>query len=344
LKASVNYARRSHGVLRQPARTGKLPFMAGTQRIVSLISSATEILYLLGLGDRVAGVSHECDYPSDVAGKPRLTRSLVDSSASSRTIDEQVRTLAEGQSALYAIDIDALAALAPEVIITQTQCDVCAVRYEDVVAAVRDVPALNHARVLALNPRSLADVFGDILRVGEVVGEREAAVAAVESLRQRVDAVRSKTVDLPPAEIPRTACLEWIDPPMLAANWTPELVEMAGGAPGLALGERHSTYADWNAIVEYDPQVVIAMPCGFDLERSIVEAQALRRFSRWAELSAVGLGRAWAVDGNAYFNRSGPRLVDSLEILAHLLHPQRFAPPAGLAGIGCPWRRLETRI
>ena len=316
--------------------------MKTPQRIVSLISSATEILYLLGLGDRVVGVSHECDYPSDVAAKPRLTRSLVASAATSRAIDDQVRTLAGEQSALYAIDVDRLAALAPDLIITQAQCDVCAVRYEDVVTAVRDTPALHDTAVLALNPIRLDDVLQDIIRVGEAAAAQAAAREAVAKLESRIEQVRAKTRAWPPQRRPRVACLEWIDPPMLAANWTPELVKSAGGDPGeLVQANTHSTYADWKGIAEFDPRVVVIMPCGFDLERTITEAQVLPSVAGWSELSAVREGRVFAVDGNAYFNRSGPRLVDSLEILAHLFHPDLFAPP--VAEPGRVWRRLLAR-
>jgi iron complex transport system substrate-binding protein len=315
--------------------------MTPALRIVSLISSATEILYLLGLGDRVVGVSHECDYPPETALKPRLTRSLVESSASSREIDDQVRALSSSQSALYTIDAEQLTVLAPELIITQAQCDVCAVRYEDVVSAVRNSQRLGHTRILALNPRSLDDVFDDVLRIGAATDVEPAARRTLAELRHRVEAVRSKTAAIPRSEFPRAACLEWIDPPMLAANWTPELIEMAGAEPGLTLGGEHSTYANWEQIVQYDPQVVVIMPCGFDLERAIVEAQVLPRLAGWGQLSAVCNHRVFATDGNAYFNRSGPRLVDSLEVLAHLFHPERFAPP--LAEPQRAWRRLEAR-
>jgi iron complex transport system substrate-binding protein len=310
-------------------------------RIVSLISSATEILYLLGAGDRVVGVSHECDYPAEVAGKPRLTRSLVEAAAASRDIDQQVHELAASQSALYSIDVERLAALRPDLIITQAQCDVCAVRYEDVAAAVRDTPALAGTRILALNPHTIADVFDDLMQVGRAIGAEQQALAVRAVLEARVRGVREKTTTLPREARPRVACLEWIDPPMLAANWTPELVQMAGGEPGLTVPGAHSTYADWDQVVAYDPQVVVIMPCGFDLERSIVEAQVLPGMTAWNRLTAVRDRRVYAADGNAYFNRSGPRLVDSLEILAHLFHPRLFRPPqpAGQQA----WRRLDTR-
>ena len=310
-------------------------------RVASLISSATEILYLLGLGARMVGVSHECDYPPQIGGLPRLTRSLVESAASSRNIDDQVRTLAGQQSALYAIDVELLASLAPDLVITQAQCDVCAVRYEDVVSAVHSSPELSRTQVLALNPARLADVLNDIRRIGAAAGVEQRASEAIDALTARVEHVRQITSSLSPAQRPRVACLEWIDPPMLAANWTPELVAWAGGNDGLHADGRHSSYADWDAIARFDPEVIVILPCGFDVERAIVEAQVLPALPQWASLAAVRGGRVYAADGNAYFNRSGPRLVDSLEILAHLFHPELFPPP--LKDDQRAWRRLLTQ-
>jgi iron complex transport system substrate-binding protein len=315
--------------------------MKSPERIVSLISSATEILYLLGLADRVVGVSHECDYPGDVSSKPRLTRSLVESCASSLAIDEQVRSFSSNQTALYSIDVEQLTELAPDLIVTQAQCDVCAVRYEDVVSAVRTSPEISGTAILALDPRSLADVLDDITRIGRATGADGAAAQARASLEARVRSIQTKIASLPHDEICRVACLEWIDPPMLAANWMPDMIRWAGGDPGHTAAGQHSSYASWEQIVADDPQVIIVMPCGFDLERAIVEAQVLAGKPGWEQLSAVRNRRVFAVDGNAYFNRSGPRLVDSLEILAHLFHPEAFAPPFS-ASCGV-WCRLKTR-
>jgi len=309
--------------------------MRTPRRIVSLISSATEILYLLGLGDRVVGVSHECDYPADVATKPRLTRSLVESTASSRAIDDQVRTLACARSALYEIDAKALAELEPD----QAQCDVCAVRYQDVVDAVKSTPSLQGTPIVALNPASLSEVIGDIKRIAVAAGVEPEGIRQIALAERRVAQVQIKALSQPRDRFPRVACLEWIDPPMLGGNWMPEMVRNAGGDPGdLVTAFQHSTYADWESIARFDPQVVVIMPCGFDLARSIVEAQVLSDIAEWRGLSAVRDGRVYAVDGNAYFNRSGPRLVDSLEILAHLFRPELFPPPATEPQQA--WRRL----
>ncbi len=316
--------------------------MSQPRRIASLISSATEILYLLGLGDLVVGVSHECDFPREIAGKPRLTKSLIQASAPSRAIDEQVRGLTMQQSALYEIDVELLNRLAPDLIVTQAQCDVCAVRYEDVVATVRESPALTNTQVLALNPSRLNDVLSDIRRIGAATGDEQRAAAVVANLEARVARVRRHTEKLTPAQRPRVACLEWIDPPMLAANWMPELVAWAGGNDGQDIDGHHSTYADWAEIARFDPDVIVIVPCGFNLERAVAEAQVLATVPQWAKLSAVRSGHVFAADGNAYFNRSGPRLVDSLEILAHLFHPDRFSPPRP-ADSHQAWTRLTTR-
>ncbi len=304
--------------------------MSTHKRIVSLISSATEILFLLGLDRQVVGVSHECDYPPQIAGLPRLTHSLVNAAALSRAIDDQVREFAIDQQALYAIDVDELARLKPDLIITQAQCDVC---------AVHDTPALAAAEIIALNPTRLTDVLEDIRRIAEATECRDRAEDVIAALEARVQQVRQSSSTLAAADRPRVALLEWIDPPMLAGNWTPELVSWAGGVDGLPADGRHSSYASWQEIAAFDPEVIVIMPCGFDVPRAIVEAQVLAVQPEWQSLSAVRSGRVFAADGNAYFNRSGPRLVDSLEILAHLFHPELFAAPASAAGA---WKRLRT--
>lgn len=316
----------------------KLRRMSTHKRIVSLISSATEMLFLLGLGKQVVGISHECDYPPEIAGLPRLTRSLVDAAASSRAIDDEVREYSIDQQALYAIDVDELARLRPDLIITQAQCDVCAVRYDDVVSAVQNTPALQAAEIIALNPKRLGDVLEDIRRIAAATDCRDRAAQVIAALEARVEKVRQATATLPAEDRPRVTLLEWIDPPMLAGNWTPELVSWAGGLDGLPSDGRHSSYASWQEIAAFDPQVIVIMPCGFDVDRAIVEAQVLAGLPQWRNLSAVRQGRVYAADGNAYFNRSGPRLVDSLEILAHLFHPALFVPPPGAAGA---WKRLR---
>lgn len=298
------------------------------------------MLFALGLESRVVAVSHECDYPPAAMKRPRVTRSNIDSLRASCEIDAEVHELGGRGLPLYELNADLLATLAPELIITQAQCDVCAVRYDDVVDLVRSRPELAMTQVLALNPVTLADVLADVERVGEAAGCISVAKQYAATLQVRVASVQDVARTIPPESRPRVACLEWLEPLMLAANWTPDLVRFAGGESGLAQSGRHSEYGNWQDVLAYDPQVVIVMPCGFDLQRTLVEAAVLPRWPGWNDLSAVRQGRVFAVDGNAYFNRSGPRLVDSLEILAHLLHPDRFAPPLEPAEGLRAWQRL----
>ena len=307
-------------------------------RIVSLLSSGTEILFALGLGELVLAVSHECDFPPAARELPRATRSWIDSSLPSGQIDDQVKLrLAAGQP-LYDLDAELICRLAPDLVVTQAQCDVCAVRHADVVDLVRARPELRSAGVVALNPQSLDDVLADIGRIGRAAEAASAAEALIESLRRRIDCIASRTAKLPEAARPRVVCIEWVEPLMAAGNWTPGLIDLAGGRSGLAVPGRHSGYISPDELSEFDPEVLLIAPCGFDLARSRQEAARLAQLPGFGELSAVKTGRAFVLDGNAYLNRSGPRLVESLEILAHLIQPQLFGPPP-LAGAWQPLRR-----
>ena len=299
-------------------------------RIVSLLSGATEILFALGLGERVAAVSHECDWPVAARRLPRATYSNLAAAASSADIDRQVRELSAAGSPLYGLDVELIGRLAPELIVTQKQCDVCAVRYEDVLAMVAADSRLERTKVLALNPLSIGDVLDDVRRIGAAAGER-----CVAGLKARIDRVRRRSAAIPTSERPRVICIEWIEPLMLAANWVPELIEMAGGQNGLSVGGQHSTYHDWESVAAYNPHAIFISPCGWDLERSIEEARVLADLPVWSRLSAARAGQVFVVDGNAYLNRAGPRLVDSLEILGHLLHPQLHPAPADVANGWC---------
>lgn len=298
------------------------------ERIASLLASSTEILYGLGLGNRVVAVSHECDHPPEIHSKPRVTFTHIDDTATSRQIDEQVRNLSSQNAAMYQIDAGQLTALKPDLIVTQAQCDVCAVRYDDVVSLVEDTPALERTRIVALNPQTLEDLFRDIEQVGKAAGAVTMAQEYVASLRERVAAVQMKTKSLSDRQRPRVVCIEWIDPVIVAANWMPDLIEIAGGQCDLKKAGEHSGYTEWEDIIAYAPEVIVVMPCGLDLPRTIEESKVLAEFNGWTNLPAVRGNRVFAVDGNAYFNRSGPRLVDSLEILAALLQPERFSQNA----------------
>jgi iron complex transport system substrate-binding protein len=323
-------------------------------KIVSLLSSATEMLFGLGLGERVVAVSHECDYPPSATELPRATRSLIDSSRPSHEIDDQVQRLMAAGEALYEIDRDLVRRLAPDLIVTQAQCDVCAVRYQDVVDFVHAEPRLTRTEVVALLPSSLVDVLEDIRRVGRAAGQAEAGQRYAAALERRLLTIARRTNSAwpnakPPrgddaarsrSQRPNVVCLEWTEPLMGAGNWTPELVDLAGGVSCLAEWGRHSRYVQWDAVRKTNPDVLLIAPCGFDLVRSMIEARRLFELPGFRELKAIRNGRAYVIDGNAYLNRSGPRLVDTAELLAHLIRPELFEPPTGELSEGRAWSRL----
>jgi iron complex transport system substrate-binding protein len=308
-------------------------------RIVSLLSSATEMLFALGLGEQVVAISHECDYPAEATRLPRATRSRIDSTQPSGEIDRQVKRLLEAGEPLYEIDGELIRRLAPGLIVTQAQCDVCAVRYQDVIDFVAAEPALAATKVVALNPQTVGEILEDIVRVGEAAGVAGAAREFVKALQTRVERVSANDGT---RSVPTTVvCLEWLAPLMTAGNWTPELIELAGGESCLAERGKHSGYVEWEAVRDCDPDVLLVAPCGFDLARSELEARQLWQLAGFGELKAVQTARAYVIDGNAYLNRSGPRIVDSLEILAHLIQPDRFGPPDVGRASCLPYSRLD---
>lgn len=291
-------------------------------RIVSLLPSVTEILFAIGAGDRVVGVTHECDFPPEVRDKPRLTASALPAAANSAEIDRHVRKSLHEGSSLYALDSELLERLAPDLIVTQELCAVCAVSYEIVARAARRLRG--DARVVSLEPSSLADVFENVRFVGELTGSREAANGVVADLRARAAALQRRVAG---RNRPRALVLEWTDPPMSAGHWTPGLVELAGGEPLLAHPGANSQVLDWDAIAKADPDAVLVAPCGYALDAALSAAEELQRVDAWRSLRAVREGRAWILDGNAYVNRPGPRLVDTAELFASAL----FDEPYGAA-------------
>jgi iron complex transport system substrate-binding protein len=309
-------------------------------RIASLLSSATEILCGLGLQAQLVAISHECDDPAEILSLPRATRTRLDPTLNSRAIDNQVRAWMEAGEPLYEVDQRLLEQLAPDLIVTQAQCDVCAVRLEDVEAVVANSPALRQTRIVSLHPASLSDVLAEIVLLGTAAGVPEVALEYRRQLEARIARIRLASEQLPrnrPRR--RVALIEWIEPLMLSGNWMPEIVELAGGEHALTQPGKHSPYLAWDQLLEYDPEVVIVAPCGFDLPRTLQEAAVLTAAEPWKQLSAVRANRAFALDGNAYINRSGPRLVDSLEILAHLIYPEQFPAPDSVpepARVWCP--------
>ncbi len=301
-------------------------------RIVSLIASATEIVCALGFEDYLVGRSHECDYPESVKRLPACTRPKLDVHAPSAEIDRQVRALVESAAAVYDVDAALLEQLDPDVIVTQSQCEVCAVSLRDVERAVGD---WTHKcpRIVSLKPDSLADVWHDIERVAVALGAHDRGVELIGRLRRRMNDVAERTSHL--SERPRVACVEWVDPLMAAGNWVPELVSLAGGVSLFGEAGKHAPGMTWQQLAAADPDAIVLMPCGFDLARTLAEAEMLEDKAEWKSLRAVRQGRVYATDGNAYFNRPGPRLAESLEVLAEVLHSGAFV----LQHEGTGWRR-----
>ena len=308
-------------------------------RIVSLLPAATEIVARLGLRENLVGRSHECDEPADVAALPALTAARIDASAPSREIHNQVTEVGRalgvlssqaqagtachtgGSAALFTLDVDTLAALKPDLILTQAACDVCAISAADVDAAVRKAGV--DTRVLPLSPATLADLFTDILAVGKATGRLAEARELVARLHARINSLACRVGTLP--DRPRVAVIEWLDPPMAAGNWVPEMVRLAGGVDVLGKPGDHSHWITWDDVAAADPDVVILVPCGFPLDRVVAEAGSAAVRPHLEKLRACRDGMVFAIDGHHLFNRPGPRLVDSLEVLAEVLHPGRFA-------------------
>ncbi len=293
-----------------------------TKRIVSLLPSATEIVCRLGARDALVGVSHECDWPPDVVGLPRLTSARSISSGTSAEIHRSVVETVRGALSVYEVDLEGLKGLAPDVIVTQDLCDVCAVSLPDVIRAVSAM-AGHLVDVVSLSPTRFADVIDDVWKVGRAIGRKDEAKTLVGELGRRTDWVR-KTATIEPSR-PRVLTIEWLDPVMLGGTWMPDLIEIAGGRPvGARAGENAPTM-DLARLSRLRPDVVVVKPCGFTIERTLAEIDLLRTKLPWDGWPAVVRGAVFVVDGNAYFNRPGPRLVDSLEILASCVHPAPFA-------------------
>jgi iron complex transport system substrate-binding protein len=296
-------------------------------RIASLVPSATEMLFALGLGGRVVAVTHECDYPPEAAGKRHLTRSLVPEGLSARQIDEEVRRLTGEGRHLYELDEPTLAELDVDLIVTQAVCEVCAVSYDDVVAVADRLPS--RPRVISLDPSNLDEVIADVPRLGEAAGVQDEANELRDQLLRRLEAVRESVAD---AGRPRVLALEWLDPPFIGGHWVPEMIEIAGGEDVLGVAGEKSRTAEWDELAACGAEVVVAMPCGWDAARARSEVEA-----HAAEIASIGADQVWTVDAAASFSRPGPRLVEGTELLAHLLHPDRVAAPA------VPFERVEEK-
>ncbi len=304
--------------------------MTANVRIVSLIPSGTEIVAALGLADRLVGRSHECDHPAGVAALPACTRPAFETGGSSREIDDRVRAVLETALSIYDLDTDALERLAPSHIVTQDQCAVCAIDLATLERALGEMTGCD-ARVISLQPQRLGDVWDDVVRVGAAFGVAGEPVA--EALGARVAAIGAA---LPAGPRKRVTCIEWADPLMAAGNWVPEMVALAGGDDRLGVVGGHAPYIGWDALADADPEVVVMMPCGYGMARTRADAELLAGRPEWQALRAVRAGEVYVTDGNQYFNRPGPRLAESVEILAEILHPEVFS--FGHEGTG--WQRF----
>jgi iron complex transport system substrate-binding protein len=287
-------------------------------RIASLVPSSTELLFALGLGDSVVAVTHECDYPREAADRTHLTRSVIPEGLSASEIDRAVRERATAGQALYELDEPTLERLDVDLIVTQAVCEVCAVSFDDVVAAAGRLP--KRPQVISLDPSTLDDVLADIPRLADAAGAGDAGHTLATDAERRITAVGSAVAG---STRPRVAAIEWLDPLFLGGHWVPQMIELAGGTDVLGVAGEKSRTASWEELAAAGPEVVVSMPCGYDTARSRTET--LRARERLSELGA----RVVAVDASSYFSRPGPRLVDGIELLGHLLHPELVPPPPG---------------
>ena len=295
-------------------------------RIASLLPSATEIVCALGLEYDLVAVTHECDYPESIRGKPVLTRSVLSGTRSGADVDRHIRELVHQGSSIYSLDAPLLESLRPDLILTQELCEVCAVSYPIVERAARRLGS--SPQLVSLEPETLDDVFENIRVVGALAGRSDTAERLCDSLRRRVTTVEQRVAGRPRRKV---VCLEWIDPPFNCGHWTPELVAIAGGDERLGVARQPAHAIDWQQVIDADPEVVVVMACGFSLDRSLREVETAG--GRFEALRA----QTWVVDGNAFFSRPGPRLVDSVEIMAGILHPGAVDAPHPSAA-----RRLES--
>jgi iron complex transport system substrate-binding protein len=290
-------------------------------RIVSLVPSATEMLFALGLGSDLIAVTHECDYPPAALELPRVTRDVLPSGLTAAQIDAAVKALTLAGESIYELDTKLLHELQPDLIVTQALCSVCAVSYDDVRAVAEEIDS--HPRVISLDPHTVGEVLGDVRTLAQATDSKDAAVELVRDASARIDRVRLAVRD---ARRPTVAALEWLDPPFAAGHWTPQLIELAGGQDVLGFAGEHSEQRTWDEVIASRPDIVVVMPCGYDAEIAHREAEMHRE-----QLLAVGAGAVVAVDAAAYFSRPGPRIVEGLELLAGILHPELFPGAAAQA-------------
>ena len=289
-------------------------------KVLSLIASSTEIVYALGCGDNLVGRSHECDFPEEVKSLPHCTQPRFDVEGSSKEIDDRVKATLQSALSVYEVDEVMLADLDPDIIITQSQCEVCAVSLDDVESAVESLSG-RKPKIISLQPNSLSDIWNDIRIVSRGLNVESKGIQLVKTLKDKAQELNQSVKELP---IQTVACVEWIDPLMAAGNWVPTLVELAGGDNLFGEAGKHSPWMDFKALKDKDPDVIIVMPCGYNISKTIQEMKVLTDHPQWESLNAVKQARVYITDGNQYFNRPGPRIIDSLEILMEILHEGKF--------------------
>ncbi len=290
-------------------------------RIVSLLPSATEMLYLLGLDNMLHGVSYECDYPVEARSKAIVVKPRINTEGKTQgEIDSEVSSFMREGKQLYMVDMEAIRSIKPDIVITQDLCDVCAISMKDVVKATEDLS--KECEVISMQPKSIGEMLDDIIRIGKACRVERKAEEEVAKLRGRIEAVKRRAKEA--GKIPRVLCAEWYDPIYASGHWIPEMVRIAGGIDGLGCEGGYSRVIEWKKIVEYSPEVMVMMPCGFDVGRAIADMWMITRNEGWNGLDAVRDGRVYAANGSWYYSRHGPRLIDGLEYLAKMIHPEVF--------------------
>ena len=286
------------------------------QRVLSLLSSTTEIIYALGCGDRLVGRSHECDYPEEVSELPICTIPKFNVDGTSREVDDEVKSLVQSALSIYYINEKLLKELKPDIIFTQSQCEVCAVSVSDVENALKNITGLS-SRVISVEPNSVEDIVNDILTIAEILNVRKKGKELVESIKAKIDNTEKIVYQ---KSSPSVAAIEWIDPLMAAGNWVPQLIKVAGGKNLFGEAGKHSPWMKYNDLVEQDPEIIIVMPCGYDIKKSLIEIKTLESKKGWGSLKAVRNRNVYITDGNQFFNRPGPRIIESIEILLEIIH------------------------
>ena len=286
------------------------------QRVLSLLSSTTEIIYALGCGDRLVGRSHECDYPEEVSELPICTIPKFNVDGTSREVDDEVKSLVQSALSIYYINEKLLKELKPDIIFTQSQCEVCAVSVSDVENALKNITGLS-SRVISVEPNSVEDIYNDILTIAENLNVRKKGKELVELIKAKIDSTEKIVYQ---KSSPSVAAIEWIDPLMAAGNWVPQLIRVAGGKNLFGEAGKHSPWMKYNDLVEQDPEIIIVMPCGYDIKKSLIEIKTLESKKGWESLKAVRNRNVYITDGNQFFKRPGPRIIESIEILLEIIH------------------------